>query len=228
MAPYPHGARGHVLAHGVLPAAMYGFIDNKQTVQQVDVQQLQHCLCQNPLMMAAHPKCSPIMDDATSVSITGDWKNKQTMAWSFLVARHASATLQSVQFRPHVSMPGRYALYAYVPWLTAAATQTHYIIRNGTTKDVFIPTPAHAKDKPAANGFLSSYTLQKGNNTIEPSLRRMSTVMLVPMLFYLCRWNEKRKIFMSLIAYAINIPPHEFLPVIKPVWFYFDHSYYAE
>ncbi len=46
----------------------------------------------------------------------------------------------------------------------SAATQTHYIISNGTTKDVFIPTPAHAEEQTRGEWVsLGTYTLQKGN-----------------------------------------------------------------
>jgi hypothetical protein len=58
-----------------------------QTVQQVDVKKLQQLLLQNPLMDGSTPEVLADNDDATSVTITGNWKKtNQWWLWSFMVA----------------------------------------------------------------------------------------------------------------------------------------------
>jgi hypothetical protein len=77
-----------------------------------------------------------------------------------------SATPPSVQFTSQITVPGSYALNTYVPVVDSAATQTHYIISNGTTKDVFIPTHIEAEGQTSGEWVsLGTYTLQKGNST---------------------------------------------------------------
>ena len=106
-------------------------------------------------------------DDATSVTITGNWKKQTSGGYgpSWLLAA-PSGTPQTIQFKPHITVPGSYTLYAYVPAADSAATQTHYIISNGTTKDVIIPTPTHIEGQTSGEWVsLGTYTLQKGNTT---------------------------------------------------------------
>jgi hypothetical protein len=44
-----------------------------------------------------------------------------------------------ITYKPQVQVPGNYMLYAYMPVVESAATQTHYIIKNGATiKNVFV------------------------------------------------------------------------------------------
>jgi hypothetical protein len=75
-------------------------------------------------------------------------------------------TPQSIQFRPHITVPGSYTLYVYMPLVDSAATQTHYIISNRTTKDLIIPTPTHAEGQTSGEWVsLGTYTFQKGNTT---------------------------------------------------------------
>jgi hypothetical protein len=128
-----------VLAQSSAAAACMA-IDAHQTVQQVDVKDLQQLLLQNPLMDGSTPELLADNDDATSVTITGNWKKQTAGGYgtSWLLAT-PSGTPQSVQFKPHISVAGSYALYAYVPDVRGAATQTHYIISNGTNKDVSSP-----------------------------------------------------------------------------------------
>ncbi len=155
-----------VLAQSCAAAACMA-IDAHQTVQQVDVKKLQQLLVQNPLMDGSIPEVLTDNDDAKSVNITGNWK-KQTgggYGASWLLAA-PSTTPQSVQFKPHITEPGSYALYVYVPVVDSAATQTHYIISNGTTKDVIITTPRHAEGQTSGEWVsLGTYTLQKRNTT---------------------------------------------------------------
>jgi len=153
-----------VLAQSCAAAACMA-IDAHQTVQHVDVKKLQQLLLQNPLMDGSTPEVLADNDDSASgVTITGNWKKQTSGGYgsSWLLAM-PSDTQQTVQFKPHIIVPGSYTLYAYVPVVDSAATQTHYIISNGTTKDVIIPTPTHIEGQTSGEWVsLGTYTLQKG------------------------------------------------------------------
>jgi len=154
-----------VLAQSSAAAACMA-IDAHQTVQQVGVQQLQELLKENPLMDGSIPEILVDDNDSLSTTITGNWKKQAASGYgpSWLLAM-PSRTPQRVQFIPHISVPGSYTLYAYVPVVDSAASQMHYIISNGTTKDVIIPTPTHAEGQTSGEWVsLGWYTLQKGNN----------------------------------------------------------------
>jgi hypothetical protein len=155
-----------VLAQSCAAAACMA-IDAHQSVQQVDVKKLQWLLAQNPLMDGSTPEILVDDNDTMHTTITGNWK-KQTVGGygpSWLLAA-PSDTPQQIQFKPQITVPGSYTLYAYIPVVDSAATQTHFIIDNRTTKDVIIPTPTHAEGQTSGEWVsLGTYTLQKGNTT---------------------------------------------------------------
>lgn len=157
-----------VLAQSSAAAACMA-IDAHQSVQQVDVKKLQQLLAQDPLMDGNTPEI--LVDDnpaeGGTLTITGNWKKQTAGGYgpSWLMAT-PSDTPQRIQFNPHITVPGSYTLYAYVPVVDSAATQMHYIISNGTTKDVIIPTPTHIEGQTSGEWVsLGTYTLQKGNST---------------------------------------------------------------
>ena len=155
-----------VLAESAAAAACMA-IDNKETVQQVNVKKLQMLLAQNPLMDGSTPEILVDDNDKAHTAITGDWKKQQSGGYgpSWLVAG-SSATTQTVTFKPQIIMPGSYTLYAYVPVADSAATQMHFSINNGVVKDVLINTPAQAEGQTSGEWVsLGAYTLKKGNNT---------------------------------------------------------------
>ncbi|TKK71727.1 FAD-dependent oxidoreductase [Ilyomonas limi] len=156
-----------VLAQSCAAAAAMA-IDAHQTVQQVDVQQLQQLLTQNPLMNGSTPEVLADDNDSVQVTITGNWIKKSNGGYgpSWLFAAPANAP-QSVQLKPQIIAPGKYALYAYIPVVDSAATQTHYIINNGTiTKDVIISPNIKAEGQTSGEWVsLGIYTLPKGAAT---------------------------------------------------------------
>jgi hypothetical protein len=155
-----------VLAQSSAVAACMA-IDAHQSVQQVNVQQLQQLLLQNPLMDGSTPEILVDDNDAAHTIMVGDWNKQQSGGYgpSWLIAA-SSTTTHTVTFTPQIIMPGNYTLYAYVPVVDSAATQMHYIINNGTTKDVIISTPTHAEGQTSGEWIsLGSYTLVKGNKT---------------------------------------------------------------
>ena len=155
-----------VLAQSSAAAACMA-IDNNQTVQQVDVKKLQQLLLQNPLMNGSIPEVLADNDDSIHVTTTGNWIKQKSGGYgpSWLVAA-PSQMPQSIQFKPDIKVAGSYTLYAYTPVVDSTATKTHFIINNGTAKDVFISTPTHAEGQTSGEWVsLGTYNLQKGNST---------------------------------------------------------------
>jgi hypothetical protein len=153
-----------VLAESCAAAACLA-IDNRQTVQQVDVAQLQQLLVQDPLMDGSTPEILVDDGDTTHTTITGTW-NRQTSGgygpgWLLAVP---DGTPQKVQFRPEISAAGLYTLYVYVPVTDGAAPQTRYIIDNGNTREVTIATPTRVEGQTRGEWVsLGNYSLKKGS-----------------------------------------------------------------
>ncbi len=105
-------------------------------------------------------------DDSLHTIIAGNWVKKTSGGYgpSWLLAA-PGATLQSVQLKPQIAVSGKYALYAYVPVVDSAATQTHCLINNGTTtKDVIISSNIQAEGQTSGEWVsLGTYSLPKGN-----------------------------------------------------------------
>jgi len=156
-----------VLAQSSAVAACIA-INNHHTVQQVNVRQLQTMLTQNPLVDGSTPEVLVDDNDSLHTTITGNWIKQTSNGYgpSWLMAKPISLE-QHIRFTPQITAKGNYAIYAYVPVVDSAATQTHYIIRNGTvTKDVFISS--HIKVEGQTSGewvLLGTYALQKGTAT---------------------------------------------------------------
>ncbi len=153
-----------VLAQSSAVAAVMA-IDNNQTVQQVNVQQLQTQLAGDPLMNGSTPEILVDDSDSLHTAITGEWA-KQTKGGygpSWRLAK-PSSSVQSITFTPEIKSDGNYNVYTYTTVVDSLAKQTHYIINNnGNAKDIFIP--AHTKVEGQTSGewlSLGSYNLKKG------------------------------------------------------------------
>ncbi len=156
-----------VLAQSAAAAACMA-IDNKQTVQQVDVKKLQQLLLQNPLMDGSTPEVLVDDNDAVHVHIKGPRENENGggygVTWLKMPISKLPAT---IIYTPDIQVPGSYSIYAYVPVIKHAATAIHYIINNsGVSKDVIISAPAEAEGQTSGEWVsLGAYTLVKGNKT---------------------------------------------------------------
>ena len=156
-----------VLAQSSAAAACMA-IDKHETVQQVDVLQLQELLKANPLMDGSTPEVLADNDDTDFVTITGKWVKKSRGGYgtSWLLAA-PSGIPQQVTFRPNLTATGSYGLFAYMPMVDSATKQTHFIINNGlTSKDLFISPPTKVEGQTSGEWLsLGNYTLQKGTST---------------------------------------------------------------
>jgi FAD dependent oxidoreductase len=155
-----------VLAESSAAAACIA-IDNHQTVQQVNVKQLQQLLAQNPLMNGSTPEILVDDNDALHVTITGAHQQQTTggygPTWLQLPVAVQSAT---VAYTPDILTPGNYTIYVYVPMTERAATTLHYTINNDKGTKITIRTPTQTEGQTSGEWItLGTHKLPKGNKT---------------------------------------------------------------
>jgi len=124
-----------VLAQSASVAAVMA-IDNKTSVQKVDVKKLQAQLNLNPMSNGASADVLADNEDKTSVAVTGKWavQNKGGYGPTFLASDPAVKDLQSVKFTPKVKKAGKYNAYIYFPKLPHMSSQIKLSLFDGKTK----------------------------------------------------------------------------------------------
>lgn len=156
-----------VLAQSSAAAACMA-IDARKNVQQVDVKKLQQQLLQNPLIDGSTPEVLVDDNDSIHVIITGKWSKQTNGGYgaSWLKASPSQEHAQII-FKTQIHVAGNYSLYAYIPIVDSASTQTHFIINDGNKiKDVVISSPAKAEGQTSGEWvFLGKYGLQKHSST---------------------------------------------------------------
>jgi hypothetical protein len=90
-------------------------INNKTTVQQVNVKTIQDLLVNNPLMDGSTPEVLVDNDDSAHVTVTGNWSLKKGGTYE-PSAYYATVNDQpkAVQFSPTITKSGTYDVYTYV------------------------------------------------------------------------------------------------------------------
>ncbi len=119
-----------VLAQSAAVAACQA-IDNKTTVQQIDVKQLQAELKNNPLADHSIPEILVDNDDQDHIVKTGVWKRKLNGGYgpSFLVDSVSSDA--SVKFIPTIQHACKYNVYMYFPKLEQGSAKVKVQIYDG-------------------------------------------------------------------------------------------------
>lgn len=157
-----------VLAQSSAAAACMA-IDKKQTVQEVDVQQLQKLLADNPLMDGSVAEILVDDNDAKHVTITGPHQIEKTGGYGntwIKITSNSGNDETSITYQPEIKAAGRYSIYAYLPGVDSAASKTHFIIQNGSNKkDIFIAPHAEVEGQTSGEWVsLGTYQLQKGKS----------------------------------------------------------------
>lgn len=176
-----------VLAQSCAAAACMA-IDNKQTVQQVSVQQLQQTLAQNPLMNGSTPEIVVDDNDTKQVTITGTY-NKQTSGGygtSFLTIPAGEQATQVV-YRPNITVPGNYTIYAYVPVVEGAAKWLRYALNNDKSTKITVPMPTKAEGQTSGEWIkLSTKQFSKGNErTITLTNKNADGIVIADAMLFL-------------------------------------------
>ena len=117
-------------------------IDQKKSVQQVDVKQLQQILKTNPLADGSEGDMM-IDNDSRFSKVNGDWTRETRGAYgpSLFTDDSKGKPYKSVQFMPSINKPGKYHVYVYLPKVANASSKTALTIFDGSSKtERFIET----------------------------------------------------------------------------------------
>jgi hypothetical protein len=132
-----------VLAQSAVIAASMA-IDNKQSVQQVNITALQSFIHDRPLVADAAPEILVDNDDSAYVTMKGDWKKENK--GSYGPDMYLSKDKATIRYQPAVTRSGNYKIYTYVPKRSDQASNT--VIRlsaDGNTFKQVSYTPASIK-----------------------------------------------------------------------------------
>jgi len=124
-----------VLAQSASVAAVMA-IDNKTSVQKVDVKKIQAQLKANPMSNGSVSDLLVDNEDKGNVSITGNWnvQNKGGYGPTFLASDPGNKDLQSVKFSPTIVKQGKYNTYIYFPKLPKMSSQIKLSLFDGKSK----------------------------------------------------------------------------------------------
>ncbi|MET0300399.1 MAG: FAD-dependent oxidoreductase [Flavitalea sp.] len=127
-----------VLGQSAAVAAVQA-IDNKISVQKVDVKKVQAKLAADPLADGSTPEIVIDNENKAAVTFKGDWKTiKGGFGPSMLIAAKGS-TDASVTFKPVVKKAGAYDVYAYFLPKYAEVSKTVIVVVNDGKTDKEIP-----------------------------------------------------------------------------------------
>ena len=155
-----------VLAEASAAAASMA-IDSNQTVQNINIKALQASLLNNPLMDGSTPEIIVNDNDTTphTTYFQGNWLHETTGGYGPTWLRTPGiADSQEAIFKPLLKQTCSYAVYAYIPYNDSAATQTHYVVSDGTKSyDKYITTNIKPVGQTSGTWVsLGSYTLPAG------------------------------------------------------------------
>jgi len=160
-----------VLAQSAAVAAGLA-IDNKQSVQDVEVKKIQAILKANPLLDGSVPEILVDNDDK-AIRIQGNWQrrtNEPSLGYtgnygpSMLISSEPSLKTE-VKFSPAINISGKYAVYSYLPRIPNAADKTHYQVFDGKKiQDVFINSSSVLIEGQTSGEWVSlgTYSFPKG------------------------------------------------------------------
>lgn len=121
-------------------------IDKKTPVQQVNVQELQKLLKNDPLVNGKPQEILVDNDDERLVTITGDWSRvRGGYGKSMLINNLTSPEPNSVKFSPEIKKNGKYAVYVYIPQTQEIASQVAFNVFDGKKSHPVILKTAEIK-----------------------------------------------------------------------------------
>jgi hypothetical protein len=158
-----------VLAQSAAMAACMA-IQAKQDVQEINVQQLQQSLKTNPLADGSIPEIIVDNNNATQVTIKGNWATKEHIGYgpSVLTADEPAAEDRSVQYKPVIEKAGTYSIYTYMlPKYNKLASQTMVTVFDGSKETSVTLKRADIQVQGQTSGewvLIGKYKLQAGAN----------------------------------------------------------------
>lgn len=128
-------------------------IDKNTSVQQVNVQELQKQLKNDPLVNGKPNEILVDNDDEHLVTITGDWSRAGGgYGKSMLISNLNSPEPGAVKFTPEVKKPGKYAIYVYIPQTQKIASQVAFHVFDGKKSHPVILKTAEIKKLGLSSG----------------------------------------------------------------------------
>jgi hypothetical protein len=110
-------------------------IDDRSTVQKVNVEKLQLLLKTNPLADGSTPEILVDNDDTAAVTIKGNWKrevnSKGCYGPSAYVNENTVNAEDFVRFTPDIKKDGGYDIYTYIAKLTGSSSHITILINDG-------------------------------------------------------------------------------------------------
>jgi hypothetical protein len=155
-----------VLAQSSAVAACLA-IDQSISVHEVNVQELQKILKENPLADGGTSEVLVDNDDAENVQIKGDWERQTYGGYgpSFLKDLSKGNEDKSVRFVPNIKETGNYDAYIYFSRTNEASSQTHIILFDGNTEKEIIVKEEDIRVEGQTSGewvYLGQYELSEG------------------------------------------------------------------
>jgi FAD dependent oxidoreductase len=157
-----------VLAQSSAVAASLS-IDNKKSVQEVNINQLRHILKTNPYADGSMPQILVDNEDTSNIVIEGSWNLEKKGGYgpTFLSDTSNSQPVKSVKFIPDINKAGNYHIYTYYPKLENGAEQTHINVYVGNQNTDKIINKSEVQVIGQTSGewvSLGKYKLSKGKN----------------------------------------------------------------
>ena len=158
-----------VLSQSAAMAAVLA-TDTKRTVQQIDVNKLQHLLKSNPLADNSTPEILVDNDDDAHVVKTGIWSTIHQKCYgpSAFIGDDKSDSIKSVKFMPTIIKAGKYKVYSYYPKLNDGTSKTTIIVYDGKIKKEIVVKASDVQVEGQTSGewvALGTYSLPPGKKS---------------------------------------------------------------
>jgi hypothetical protein len=179
-----------VLSQSAAVAAIMSINTNKP-VQEINVKQLQETLIKQPLADNSVVEILVDNDDASNVSITGNWTTERKGSYgpSMLTNDGKGGTVESMRFIPPVTNSGSYKVYAYFPKVQNATSKTAVTIFDGKAKKEKVIKESDVRVDGQTTGEwvpLGTYSLSKGRKSyVEISNKNADGVVVADAVLFI-------------------------------------------
>ncbi len=108
-------------------------IDDKKSVQEVDIYKLQKILKNNPLADGSNPDILIDNADSANLVVKGTWKKGKKGGYgpTYLLSNYENGIGKSVKFIPEIIKEGNYEVYTYYPKLESGSEETVIHVSDG-------------------------------------------------------------------------------------------------
>ncbi|AXY74166.1 FAD-dependent oxidoreductase [Paraflavitalea soli] len=178
-----------VLGQSAVVAACQA-IDKKIPVQQVNVQEVQAILKNNPLADKSTPELLVDNDNKDLVQITGNWKTENHGGYgpTYLTTDAGNNTTASVRFTAKVTQSGDYRVYTYFPKVSNPSTKTSITVYAGGKATEKIINQSDLRVEGQTSGewiLLGTYQLAAGQQTyVEVAAKNANGAIVADAVLY--------------------------------------------